>query len=442
MAGALHQYLAGLTLVDRRLNMEKYVNDYKIILVYVEHGSSNVDTSIYVTPKKGVAMAVDNHIRNALIEIDSSLDSASSVEGPIVVESVNDPFEHLDEILGDYANTRKQFIGDEITGKQMVVHVGNNSTVNDVLDLEMLFETEGVGPIGKFKEVEVDADNESKEESGTEGNYTSGSDLEDSDYDPKHDEVFDDDEHIVEDVHVSINNFSFTANLKHNLSIGGVEVQEDDIDVINYDSFGSDLNDGIDSERRIQLRELRRIGKFLSDHIIKSLATNLDILVRVDQDQIFREQYLLIREYSQELISQNPGTTVRIDVQQEPNPESLTRTFRRVYVCLGALKQGFRAYGREILRLDGCFMSGPWPGQILTVVGVDVNNGIYPVAYAIVEAESKASWCWFLNLLGEDLGVFPSAEHMCCVRHIHENMKSQFKGVDPLESNVRFIKLN
>ncbi|GKC94476.1 hypothetical protein Tco_1159918, partial [Tanacetum coccineum] len=116
--------------------------------------------------------------------------------------------EDLDEILGDYANTGKQIIGDEITGKQLVVHIGNCSTVNDVLDLEMLFETEGVGPIGKFKE------------------------MEDSDYDPKHDEVFDDDEHI-----------------------------EDDLDVIDYDSFGSDLDDGIDSERRIQLRELRRIGK-------------------------------------------------------------------------------------------------------------------------------------------------------------------------------------
>ncbi|GKD06966.1 mutator type transposase [Tanacetum coccineum] len=148
----------------------------------------------------------------------------------------------------------------------------------------------------------------------------------------------------------------------------------------------------------------------------------------------FKEQYSLLREYAQELINQNPGTTVRIDVQKEPNPESMTRTFRRVYVCLGALQQGFRACSREILGLDGCFMSGPRPGQILTAVGVDANNGIYPVAYDIVEAESNASWCWFLNLLGEDIGieanfnftfisdrqkgliqafasVFPSAEH-------------------------------
>ncbi|GJW43794.1 hypothetical protein Tco_0072593 [Tanacetum coccineum] len=51
--------------------------------------------------------------------------------------------------------------------------------------------------------------------------------------------------------------------------------------------------------------------------------------------------------------------------------------------------------------LEGC----PWPGQILTAVGVDANNGIYPVAYAIVEAFGKASWYWFLNLLRENLGI-------------------------------------
>nr|GFA97227.1 hypothetical protein [Tanacetum cinerariifolium] len=109
-----------------------------------------------------------------------------------------DHIDGLDEILGDYANTRE-----EITRKQMIVHVGNSSTVDDVFDLEMLFETEEVGPIRKFKEVEVDADNESEEESDTEENETNGIDSEDLDYDAKHDEVFDDDEHIVKDVPVS-----------------------------------------------------------------------------------------------------------------------------------------------------------------------------------------------------------------------------------------------
>ena len=120
---------------------------------------------------------------------------------------------------------------------------------------------------------------------------------------------------------------------------------------------------------------------------------------------VFTKHYALLREYAQELVNQNPGTTVRIDVQLEPNPESATRTLKRVYVCLGAMKQGFKACGREFLGLDGFSMSGPFPGQLLTAVGIDANNGIYPVAYAVVDALNKATWCWFLKLLGEDLGI-------------------------------------
>ncbi|GJR69044.1 hypothetical protein Tco_0015109 [Tanacetum coccineum] len=51
------------------LEMSKYVKDYKIILVYVEH-----ESSIFVTPKNGVAIAVDNHLRKGPIEFDSSPD--------------------------------------------------------------------------------------------------------------------------------------------------------------------------------------------------------------------------------------------------------------------------------------------------------------------------------------------------------------------------------
>ncbi|GKA37847.1 mutator type transposase [Tanacetum coccineum] len=349
VAGLMYYYFLRYLNVDAgMLEMAKFVKDNKIILVYVEHRSSN---------------------------------PTSSVEGPIV-EETGDPFDGLDEILGDYANTRE-----DITGKQMIVHVGNNSTVENVLDYDMLFETERVGRM-RFQR--------------------SGEDFY---YDPKHDEVFDDDdEHILEDV------------------------PEHDLDVIDYDSFGSDLDDGIDFEIRIQLRKLRRIGKekkprFHSDHVMKTLATNPDIPVRAVQDQMqkqfdvgvskmkafrakriasdkitssFKEHYSMLREYVQELINQNPGTTVRIDVQQEPNPDSLTRTFRRVYVCLESLKQGFRACGIEILELDGCFMSSPFPGQILIAVSVDANNEIYSVAYAIVEAECKAKAI---------ASVFPSYEH-------------------------------
>ncbi|KAJ0507983.1 putative transposase, mutator type, transposase, MuDR, plant, MULE transposase [Helianthus annuus] len=156
-------------------------------------------------------------------------------------------------------------------------------------------------------------------------------------------------------------------------------------------------------------------------------------------------QYTILRDYCEELLRSNPGTTIKIEVENCCNPASPTRQFKRIYICLGPLKEGFKLLGRELLGLDGCFMKGPFPGQILTAVGIDSNNGIYPVAYALVEAETLSSWTWFLECLGDDIGlcsqsnftfisdrqkglipaltkVFPNAEHRYCLRHIHENM--------------------
>ncbi|GKB45574.1 mutator type transposase [Tanacetum coccineum] len=164
----------------------------------------------------------------------------------------------------------------------------------------------------------------------------------------------------------------------------------------------------IEDHNCIQSREIKAcISRFLLDHVIKTLSTNPGIPVRAIQDQMqkqFDVGVLKMKAFRANRIVTNKMTG-RLIYKKEPYPDSPTRTFRRVYVCLGSPKQGFRAYGIEILGLDGCFMPDPWTSQILTSVGVDPNNRIYPVAYAIVEVESKASWCWFLNLLGEDLGT-------------------------------------
>ncbi|KAB1203081.1 hypothetical protein CJ030_MR8G005531 [Morella rubra] len=76
----------------------------------------------------------------------------------------------------------------------------------------------------------------------------------------------------------------------------------------------------------------------------------------------------------------------------------------------------------------------------------DANNNMYPVAFAIVEAELKDSWIWFLETLLGDLGaaphggwtfmsdrqkglvpafdvVMPQADHRFCVRHLYANFR-------------------
>ncbi|GKA72198.1 hypothetical protein Tco_0778414, partial [Tanacetum coccineum] len=120
-------------------------------------------------------------------------------------------------------------------------------------------------------------------------------------------------------------------------------------------------------------------------------------------------QYSMLRDYVVELQSTNPNTTAKITVKRNIDPFLPTRVFQRIYVCLGALKLGFRACKRDLLGLDGAFMKGPFLGQVLAAIGLDSNNIIYPLAYVLVEVESKTSWCWFLQCLGDDINLHPNS---------------------------------
>nr|KAJ0188756.1 hypothetical protein LSAT_V11C900480270 [Lactuca sativa] len=180
--------------------------------------------------------------------------------------------------------------------------------------------------------------------------------------------------------------------------------------------------------RCLQTRKVKACDyKFLSEHIVQVIETNPKIPIRALQEQLQREyqmdishmktfkakqqalkhvqgdyasQYRLLRDYVLEVQARNPDTMVKIDVESEANPTVETRTFRRIYVCIGALKQGFAAGRKDFLGIDGAFVKGPYPGQVLSAVG----------------------------LLSAIATLFPCAEHRYCLCHIHDNMKKNWRG--------------
>ncbi|CAN1144751.1 hypothetical protein LINPERHAP2_LOCUS14279 [Linum perenne] len=40
--------------------------------------------------------------------------------------------------------------------------------------------------------------------------------------------------------------------------------------------------------------------------------------------------------------------------------------------------------------------------MILSAIGKDENNQMFPITWAVVESENKHSWRWFLELLQEE----------------------------------------
>ncbi|KAK9008766.1 hypothetical protein V6N11_080244 [Hibiscus sabdariffa] len=91
-------------------------------------------------------------------------------------------------------------------------------------------------------------------------------------------------------------------------------------------------------------------------------------------------------------------------VVERPNATDIPKS-RRIYVCFSALREGFKLYCRPVVGLDGCFLKGSFKGEILSAVGRDCNNQIFPIAWAVVEVENRETWAWFLNNLQHDLGL-------------------------------------
>lgn len=85
-------------------------------------------------------------------------------------------------------------------------------------------------------------------------------------------------------------------------------------------------------------------------------------------------------------------STVQVEFEEaEHGPKK--KWFKRMCICLGPLKKGFKDGCKPIIGLDGCHLNGAYGGQLLSAVGVDCNDGMYHIiSWAIVEAENTDSW--------------------------------------------------
>nr|GEV71796.1 ribonuclease H-like domain-containing protein [Tanacetum cinerariifolium] len=286
--------------------------------------SSNVDTSMLDSSPD-----VNRNVKKEWEKVSSKSSS---------IESAVDPFDGLDEILGDYANTGKQITEDESNLKHMLVHVGISSKSDDF-------------SFGKFKEVEVKADTElEEEESDTEGNDTSVETRRQLIL------VKNDNEmvrvrcegtipalvpYVAIDTNMDKNVFSQTKDgpvIRENNNSGKQNILGKDKTV---EGKGWEVRTLNEDHTCIQSRAIKACtSRFLADHVIKSLLTNPDIPVRAVQDQMQKQfevgvskmKALKAKRIAYDIMTlANEGTVTHIKTDENGQFETL-------FICFGFAK--------------------------------------------------------------------------------------------------------
>ncbi|XP_075076268.1 uncharacterized protein LOC142162940 [Nicotiana tabacum] len=184
--------------------------------------------------------------------------------------------------------------------------------------------------------------------------------------------------------------------------------------------------------------------------VYQRLKGQRELFVEVGRE--FTDDYNKHEAYANALRDRNPGSDVVINLSKEALLQG-KRKFLRMYICFHALKMGYKEGLRPFIRLDGTFLKEKAKGQLLVVVGQDNMNHFYPLAWVVVDRETKRSWTWFLELLHNSFYlntangvifmsdmqkglidaikiVLPEVKHRFCVRHVESNWCKEYRGLE------------
>ncbi|XP_010496057.1 PREDICTED: uncharacterized protein LOC104773177 [Camelina sativa] len=215
--------------------------------------------------------------------------------------------------------------------------------------------------------------------------------------------------------------------------------------------FMDEIRSNLDySPKAIQYEVQKRFNIMITPDVCKKAKKK--VLDMIHRDHI--EQFSRLRDYKDAILETNPNSTVELDTIIGDDGSEL---FRRFYVCFDVFRKLWPMWCRPIFGIEGCFIKSTFKGQLLAAVGRDANNGLYPIAWAVVDVEDEENSTWFLShlkdhfhlqegqgftvisnrqkgLLNAVNRVLPYVEHRMCARHIYGNLKGAFPNQNEVKT--------
>ncbi|CAN0824473.1 hypothetical protein LINGRAPRIM_LOCUS1683 [Linum grandiflorum] len=156
----------------------------------------------------------------------------------------------------------------------------------------------------------------------------------------------------------------------------------------------------------------------------------------------YKEAYNLLPWLREKLMETNPGSFVSLKTAED-------LTFRGFFVAMRASIAGFENGCRPMIFLDEVNVRSKYQSELLTATAIDGNDGIFPLAFAVVDAINEETWHWFLEQLKSALTVidsitfvsdrqlglrqsiavlFRNSYHGFCIRRLSDELLKDLRG--------------
>ncbi|ESQ49341.1 hypothetical protein EUTSA_v10020138mg [Eutrema salsugineum] len=156
----------------------------------------------------------------------------------------------------------------------------------------------------------------------------------------------------------------------------------------------------------------------------------------------YKEAYSQLPLICEKIKETNPGSIATFMTKEDSS-------FHRLFISFYASISGFKQGSRPLLFLDNAVLNSKYQGVMFVATASDAEDGVFPVAFAIVDSETEENWLWFLEQLKSALSeprritfvadfqnglknaisqVFEDAHHAYCLRQLAEKLNSDLKG--------------
>lgn len=156
----------------------------------------------------------------------------------------------------------------------------------------------------------------------------------------------------------------------------------------------------------------------------------------------YKEAYNQLPFFCEKIMETNPGSMATFTTKEDSS-------FHRLFVSFHASLYGFQQGCRPLLFLDSIPLKSKYQGTLLAATAADGDDGVFPVAFAVVDAESDDNWHWFLLQLKSALStscpitfvadrqkglresiadIFTGSYHAYCLRYLTEQFIRDLKG--------------